>query len=386
MENLLQLPEAVVRQAKAAEEIQKKLIAGQNPVPVGTGPANPGNTAPAAPQFPVETIAVNPQPANPPANTPPAAPPVPPPTETPVTQPPGAEIPKTCPNCEKQDQRYRVLQGKYNKEVPALTYRVAYLENVNADLMKENTALKAAAQAIPPAPAVSPPPPSPAAPSIADSLRNSPDEKVKNFRENFPDIFDFVLQAVDQAAMAARDQADRRFADMEKDAASRKQDVFLKRLNETHPDWQAICQADPNWPQWLMRKERYSSSSRLDSLKEASQRFDPEPIVNMLTDFKAEFHTPAPIPANPNPPAPPNINPPPQAPGNERFISPPSGPGAPPPPAAQPADVPITRAFIKQFYQDKTRGNTAPYGGPQGVAQWEAKINQAAAQGRIVPR
>jgi hypothetical protein len=48
--------------------------------------------------------------------------------------------------------------------------------------------------------------------------------------------------------------------------------------------------------------------------------------------------------------------------------------------------VPITRAFIKQFYQDKARGNTAPYGGPQGVAQWETKINQAAAQGRIVVR
>ena len=379
-EHFPQLPDAVTRQAKAAEDIQRKLITGQNP------PAGPtaGNTAPAAPAFPIETIVVNPQLPNPPALTPPAVPATPPPTETPVVIPPGVEIPQTCPNCEKQEQRYRVLQGKYNKEVPTLTYRVAYLENVNADLMRENTALKAAAQAAPPAPPVATPPP--AASSIADTLKNSQDEKVKNFRENFPDIFDFVIQAVDQVAKSTQDQANKRLADMEKDSITRKQDAFLKRMNETHPDWQAICQTDPNWPQWLMRKERYSSSTRIDLLKAASERLDPEPIVNMLADFKAEFHSPAPVPSNPNPPAPPSINPPPQAPGNERFISPPSGPGAPPPPAAQPADAPITRAFIKQFYQDKARGNTAPYGGPQGIAQWEAKINQAAAQGRIIAR
>jgi hypothetical protein len=71
-------------------------------------------------------------------------------------------------------------------------------------------------------------------------------------------------------------------------------------------------------------------------------------------------------------------------PGNERFISPPSGPGTPPPAASTPAEAPITRAFVKQFFNDKVKGNTAPYGGPQGMAQWEAKINLAVAQKKVL--
>ena len=254
------LPDAVVRQAKAASDIQA-MIMGQNPP--AADPNNPGNTPPAS-AAPAPPVAPLPAVLSPLRNHSPVPIPAPVTAEPPVVIQPGVEIPGTCPNCEKQEQRYKVLQGKYDKEVPRLTYRVAYLENINQDLTKENAALTAAAQAAPAAaPVTTPPPGAPAATSIAAALKTSQDEKVKTFRDNFPDVFEFVVDAVDKVAQATKEEAEKRIANVEKDALAKKQDSFLARLAETHPDWQTVCQADPNWPQWLMRKDRYSSSSEV---------------------------------------------------------------------------------------------------------------------------
>lgn len=369
------LPKNVQAQKDRAEELLKKLVAGQDPLAVP-----PAVNTPPAPATPPEP------PANPPVN-PPAVTPEPPATPAPVTPeppaqppaplvtPPSPPAPVDDPNSETWKNRYEVLKGKYDAEVPRYAYRVQYLENQIADLQGQINALRSAPPASPGTtpPGVPPTPPVATTTFIADSIKN--DERFKPFRENFPDVFDMVLQVVDVAGTKLHQETAQKLTALESNSAQDRQVKFAAALNTKHPGWQTMGQ-DPNWAMWLSQKDRYSPRKRLDLLKEANQSLDYETVINLLDDFKADMakagNSSALSPSTPVTPAPPAVP----------FVTPPSGPGSPPANLNPQGPETVTRSFINQFYQDKVRGK---YKGREKEADAiEAKINAATQAGRIL--
>lgn len=357
------MPDSVKEQVEKAGEIQKQIQAAQDQPPAA--PTPPVNTPPT----PVVVTPVTPMP------TPPIEPVTPPPgvevpAPVPVAPVPPQPAPAKCENCSKAEHKYDVMAGKYDKEVPRLTYRIAFLENQIDDMKRVQADLPvgipAQSGASAPGTAVT----IPSQTTIGETLRHSADEKLKSFRENFPDVFEFVASAVDMAANKATTDTEARLKAVEQKSAKTAQDEFLDTMNKDVPEWQSICQEDPKWVQWLNQSDRYSAKKRLDLLKEASAGFNAGVVVNMLNDFKKEMgmgNPPSPQPIIPTPPQP-------------VFVTPPSGPSQPPHAPAQ-AEF-ITRSFIDQFYQDVVHGKYR--GRDKEEKAIKAKIDLAVSKGLIL--
>jgi len=360
------LPQAVQAQLDRANQILAQEHPAQNPPPaaVPTPPAPvPGNIEPTPPPAmiapPIE-----------PAPVAPVAPPVTPPVAVPT------------PPLEDWKHKYDVLQGKYNAEVPRYAYRVAFLENQVESLSKEigNLKLQLASPQPPAQPGASATPAAipQASGKMSEVLKNSTDEKIKSFKDNFPDIFEAIGIVADQMVTTIRTESDTKMKAIEQVGAKNAQTAFFETLNHEVPGWQQICQTDPNWPVWLGVIEDYTGKLRLELLKEASTRFDAKAVLKMLRDFRTAYPTQPvviPIAANPNP------NPPvPPAPPGSAFVGPPSAPSAGSPSVTPPEQ--ITRKFVSDFYLDVAKGR---YRGrdPERITI-EAKINRANIEGRIV--
>jgi len=346
------VPDSIKKQVDLAEAIQKQIVSGQNP------PADP---VPQANTPPVVSVVT---PLGPASVTPPGTV-IEPPPEAPAIPEPVAPIPQSpapCENCSKQEHKYSVLQGKYDKEVPRLTYRIAFLENQIDDLKRQ--------VAEPTASLASPNTMSAAMNSaIGEMLRNSTDEKTKTFRENFPDMFEFVANAADMIAGKTIQQTEKRLESVEQRNAVSAQEKFLTELGSKVPGWETICQEDPNWPVFLNAVEPYSGKKKLDLLKDASQMWNYSTVINLLKDFQKEFGTGTHPPSNPLTPTPPPT------------VFPPSGHAAAlTSTGAQPEY--IARGFISQFYQDVARG--AYRGRVAEEKAIKAKIDQAVAKGLIL--
>jgi hypothetical protein len=358
------LPNDIQKQVDAADAIQKQIQAAQDQPPAA--PTPPVNTPPAtaivAPVTPTPTPPIE-------LVTPPPAVAVPAPAPPEPVVPP-QPAPVACADCSKWEHKYSVLQGKYDKEVPRLTYRIAFLENQIDDMKRQ-----VETRGVEPITSTASMPGTPGAPppistSIGETLRHSTDEKLKGFRENFPDVFEFVASAVDMAAHKTAADTETRLKAVEQKSAKTAQDDFLDTMNKDVPDWQSICQEDPKWVQWLNQSDRYSPKKRLDLLREASAGFNAGVVVNMLNDFKKEMsvgNAPSPEPIIPTPPQP-------------VFVTPPSGPSQPPPAPAQ-AEF-ITRSFIDQFYQDVVRGKYR--GRDKEEKAIKAKIDTAVSKGLVL--
>jgi len=365
------LPKNVQAQAERANELLKKIQAGQDPN-LAVPPAVNTPPAPATPE----------PPANPPVN-PPAVTPAPPATPAPVTPEPPATppapvtpAPPACSECAKWKQRYDVLQGKYDAEVPRYAYRVQYLENQIADLNGQINVLRSATPVSPATPTLGSPATPPVATTtfIADAMKDNPD--FQKFKENFPDITDMVIKVVDTAATKLHQETAKKLTALEGNSVQDRQVKFNAALDAKHPSWQMMGQ-DHNWAMWLGQKDRYSSKKRLDLLKEANQSLDADAVINLLDDFKADMlKLGISIASNPSTPATPAV---PAVP----FVTPASGPGSTPT-NLNPNQGPeaVTRSFIQQFYQDKVRGRYK--GREEEVVKIQAKIDAAMSAGKIL--
>jgi len=358
---MAKLPKNVQEQGKRADELLKKLTA-QNPPAAAP---DPGITPPAPPVTP-------PAPADPPAPpvTPAPAPPAEPPAApAPGTEPPPPPPPAACPECAKWAHKFSVLQGKYDAEVPRYTYRISFLENQIEDLKKQ---IDRAEPVVDPAAPGAAPKTASEFTGFTDLLKTSDSEPMKKFRENFPDFIEPMGAILNEFGGRVLKQSEERIAAIEKSSTETKQSAFVRALNEAHPDWQTVCQTDPNWPMWLNKTDRYGRKP-LDVLKDAQAKLNPEVVVNLLTDFKREIPGNPPAPPAPSTPAPPDP---------AKFVTPPSGPSQGAPVVTPQGQVePVSRSYINQFYQDKAKGR---YRGKEKEAESiEAKINAALAAGKV---
>lgn len=327
------LPQAVRRQIEQANQIAAEYYKAQQ-----------GGTPPNG----------DPPPAPPNGETPPA-PPVPPAAATPPApgEPPAPPVP---PTPEEWKQKYQVLQGKYNAEVP----RLQNLAKTNGEDIRQlreqltatqNLLASLSAQQAAPAPAATPPAPT----------RLVKDEEVKEFGADLIDVMRRVVreehatllpeidrrvapvaQRVDQVAQAA--------ASVGQQVARSDQQSVLSMLAQAVPKWQEQ-NSDPGFLEWLDQVDPYSGYKRGALLSQAFKANDGPRVVAFFSGYLKEHATVTP-PAPPAPPAP--------SPGTQRTLETFVVPGTPKTGAAstqQGSGKRVwTRAEIGQFYADVQAG------------------------------
>lgn len=275
------LPKAVQKQIAEANRIAAEIKAGSTPPPADP-PANP----PAAP------------PASQPAAA--AAPPAAAPAASVVT-PAGSPPPD-----ESWEKKYRVLQGKYNAEVPRLQTQVremsSNMQNLQSQLVTTQALMQSLNQRQASAPAQAPAAVPPA------SARLVKDEEVKTFG---PDLYDFIQRAarevmpqapaqpnaqVTQQVQQVKQQVDQ----IASKVAVNDQQKMVALLDEKVPDWSKL-NTDEAFLAWLEQPEPYSGVKRFQLFDEAAARFDGPRVAAFFKGFQNEH---APTPTQPQAPAP----------------------------------------------------------------------------------
>lgn len=248
------LPKAVQNQIKRANELAEGLVAAKNPQP------------PQPPQPP-------PQPAPVAAAPAPAAPVEPP------AQPSGPV---------DWEHKFKVLQGKYNAEVPRLTRQFQEQEQRLRDLSQQllNTQTQLAslgngksAQAAPPA---------------QPAQRHVKDEEINTFGA---DLFDFVKRAareelagdlntvrmIEQRLVKTEQTTENVAATTARTEVQKVYDL----LNTHVPDWEQQ-NADPEFLQWLQEKDPYAGVPRGQLLAQAYETHDGPRVVAFFQGYKNE--------------------------------------------------------------------------------------------------
>ncbi len=269
--------------------------------------------------------------------------PIEPPEETPPTL---EDIAKQNEEFKKQldtmDQRHRVLQSKYDAEIPRYATYVKVLE----ESLKERE--KAASTVTP---------------------REPEDPVLTKFREDYP-MEDEVIEKKIAKAMAQIDQkiqeqSSKAIEPIVRQTAQTAEERFWENFYQNHSEWENL-RVDPNFNQWLSGQDPMTGNTRNELFVAAYNRKDARVASNIVTAYKESIGQPA------NPPAP---------------------AGAPPAPHVAPTQAgrtsqtrpnleTFTKEAVRQFYQDMMRGRLDMT--PKEAKDMEKKIEKAMQQGRIV--
>lgn len=322
-------PRAVLRNAAEADRLLKELT------------AKPGETPPAAEPGPEPTPgdAVTPEPvvANDAAPAAPADP-------TPMEPTPPAE-----PVADDFKQKYSVLRGKYDKEIPELKAQISELLDTNRRL--ERMVEQAAARMT-------------EAPAAKGKEYIKPEEK-EEYGDDFFDVVGRRAREVYEAEISRLNERIDQLSGKSKrvDAETARQKVFTA-LDEKVPNWQAI-NGDTKFLAWLADADVFSGRTKRELLSEAFENNDAARVVGFFRAFQEDSPAPAPAARQPVVDAGTLV-----APGAPRSGAPVDAPGG---------GRLWTEAEISQFYADVRRGKVSP----EDRKRIEADIFKAAAEGRV---
>lgn len=248
------LPASVRRQVENANRLVEQLNA-------------PPQAAPAAPQ------AAAPAPA--PATPAPA---------------PAAPAPPQPPAEDATEHKYRVLQGKYNAEVPRLQKQLNEQEQLIKDMRQQLTnaqTMLASLSSGQPAPNAQPP--------AQPAARRVKDEEIRQFG---PDLYDFIkrtsLEAVEPELTKVAQPIQQRLAKTEQAAQTAASTVaadavqkMYTLLNDKVPDW-TVVNEQPEFLAWLSEVDPYAGAPRGQLLSQAYQANDGPRVVAFFLGFKNE--------------------------------------------------------------------------------------------------
>lgn len=305
---------------------------------------------------------------------PPPAPPAPPAPAAGETPPPPAPLPTS-----DWEQRYKVLQGKYNAEVPRLQAQIRDMQtaqqNLQSQLVGTQSLLASLGQAAPRAASQSDGVP---AGSVKKLVK---DEEVTEFGA---DLYDFIKRAAAEAVLPQVDQRLKpvtqqlekvsKTADSAATGVSRtEQQKVLDQLSAAVPNWTDVNQ-DEGFLAWLDQVDPYAGEPRGVLLQRAYQRHDGPRVVAFFEGFLKENATVSPA----TPPAP--------APGTpavtlESMVAPGTARAGSAAGAQDGAKRIWTPAEISQFYKDKANGKFNR--NQKAATEIEADIFAAQREGRI---
>ena len=280
------------------------------------------------------------------------------PVPTPRTATSAAETAPAPPQVQQDpwEQKYKTLQGLFNKEVPALQHQVRELVQRDQQTATQLEALRLAQQA-----------PAETKPTEADS------RDIDSFGSDLVDMVQRVAQKqlamIAQRLDAIEATADRRLKQVEQDVQGTSQSVaitaeqtFFERLTKLVPHWETLNASDA-FLAWLGSEDPVYGAPRQSGLDAAQRSLNPDRAAAVFRAFES---TQAPASA-PKPNA------------LEKQVSPRAV--ATPEPTMQ-ANAPVlTQKQIVDFYGDVSRGR---YRGQEDEAnRIEQVINQAIAEGRV---
>lgn len=264
------LPAAIRRQAKNADRLVKEL---------NDRPADAAAIAAAAAPPPSDAPANLPNVGDAP---PPGAEPVAPAATT-VTADPAA--PAAAAQPENFEHKYRVLQGKYNKEQAELLSALNAARQTLAEAARANELLQAQVRAAP----------APAAPAASTAPAPTSHLVTKEERDNFgDDLIDVVGRRAKEVLSPEVEALKREIAQLSSQVAGNTQDtVETKRekvymlLSNRVPNWETINKS-PQFLAWLEGIDVFSGSSRRISLLNAFNTFNASRVVGIFEAYAKE--------------------------------------------------------------------------------------------------
>ena len=339
----MELPRAV----KEAEERANALIQAQGKQREGTPQET---TPPAAPEpEPGPEVTVTPTPSEPPQSEPEAS-------VQPV-QPVQPEAVK--PPEEDYEAKYKVLKGKYDKEVPDLASQVTFLIKKVGALEAALTEKETPQPAEPSQEAARAPAPEPAKDLSADP-------KVKYFQTEYPDIYegtDILVQARAKEVAKALfkeefDKLNQRLNAVEQGQVQKTKESFYEALNKAHPNWEQI-QASPEFSEFIQLPDEFSGIPKWQLLKDAYNKLDAGRAIRFFDAFLNKTGSPASstpsATASVTPASTPSVTPAPSK--VEARVAPPRSQNATPVPSpGGNGQAKVTPQDLKQFYLDVSQG------------------------------
>lgn len=198
------------------------------------------------------------------------------------------------------EHKYKVLQGKYNAEVPRLQRQIQENQQLLVDMRQQLTNTQTMLASLGPGQ-----PAQNVAPPAQPAQRRVKDEEIKAFGA---DLFDFIkrasLDAVEPELSRVAQPLEQRVAKTERTVASTAQTVtedavrkLYAHLNEHAPDWTQLNEL-PEFLAWLGEKDPYAGVPRGQLLTQAYQANDGPRVVAFFLGFKNEHAAVTPPPSS----------------------------------------------------------------------------------------
>jgi hypothetical protein len=271
----------------------------------------------------------DPPPSDPPPSDPPPADPVPPaPPADSATPPPGNE--------DTSEHRFKVLQGKYNSEVPRLN---AENKDLKAQLQQMQHDLEVLKNSKPPEALVKP-------------------EEIEQYGEGLIDVARRIAREELAGKQAEIDALKSRLDSLSTTTTQNVEAAFFKSLTEMVPDWEQVNQ-DPKFLTWLDEFDELAGESRQSLLSRAEKSRDAARTAKFFNAYKKTSSSWA---AN-----------------TTQALESQVAPSTNKAPNAPPAKKVWTRAEVADFYARARRGDIKD----EDVIAIEADIMSAQIEGRM---
>ena len=277
--------------------------------------------------------------------------------------------PVTQPVSDTFEQKYKTLQGMYNKEVPALRAEVQNLTNLLATLQQAPVRAPAA-----PAPAT-PNAPNSRAKAVSDSDVEQYGDAIEVMKRAARDEAQELFQGEIDALRATINKLTNKF---DKELVPAVNSVVTTQAQYSDQEfWRDLSGVVPNWREinenedfhtWLLELDQLSGFSRQTSLEDAHRKLDVNRVAAFFTTWIGQNQ--APTPANPGRTASSELN---------AMVAP--GRSKSPAGNNQPADQVITREQVSKFYNDVASGKYR--GRDDEKKKMEASIFAATREGRL---
>lgn len=259
----------------------------------------------------------------------------------PVIQPMAGETPATDngstppPVTEEWEHRFKVLQGKYNSEVPRYATENRDLKTRLEQIESEVTQLKAK----PPEPLVT-------------------SQEIDEYGEGLIDVARRIAREELNAKQGEIDSLKVQVQNLSDVSVNTVKNDFFKNLNSIYPDWQKVNE-DPNFLVWLDSVDELTGETKQSLLSKAEQARDATRVAKFFASYTKTLETWAANSSN----------------SLEQQIVPSTNKA----PTAPPSKRVWTRSEITDFYDRMRRGAVSD----SDAIAIEADLNAASIEGRI---
>ena len=183
---------------------------------------------------------------------------------------------------EDWEQKYRVLQGKYNAEVPRLHRELNTLRGEMQDLRAAYLEIREQQQ-----------PPAEESPNEEPAAKLLSEEDIEDYGE---DLINVIKRAAKEELLPElsrlreeNQQLKAQLGDVSNVVIESARDKLLNTLDKEVPNWKDI-NVDENFLQWLEHRDAFSGQRRLDMLHQAFEANDAQRVVAFFEGFIKE-HT-----------------------------------------------------------------------------------------------